>query len=265
MADRKEDWPISGINVGVSMLKMRGQDKSSMGSATGFFFRHNNKKYLITNRHVVIDEPDNYYPHFLEIKVHKSKTDYSSNNVITIQLYCNNKPTWFEHSEYNANQVDVVAIPLDMTTMDNDNFSLFNHSIINFMSIDNFHSNVNISSFGSVIIVGYPLGFYDHQNNLPVYRKGMISSSYPIHFNHSPYFLIDAMLHEGTSGSPVLNSSDNVLINEKGAFHSDFTYLLGIHSAEHVVNDEPLSLCVVWYPEVILEIIEGQIPTQQGA
>ena len=85
----------------------------------------------------------------------------------------------------------------------------------------------------------------------------MIASSYPVHFNQHPYFLIDAYLHEGTSGSPVFSSPENLLTNDKGVFHSEFTYFLGIHSAEHIVDEEPLSLCVVWYPSVILEIIDG--------
>lgn len=257
MTDRRDDWPISGINIAVTMIKMLDQNRSSLGSATGFFFKHENHKYLITNRHVVIDESENYFPSFLELKTHNNKKDFSSNNIINVQLYRKNKPTWHEHPNYANIRVDVVLIPLDKTTLDNENLLLFNQSIINFISISNFPDSIQISSFANVIIVGYPLGFCDKKNNLPVYRKGMIASSYPIHFNQSPYFLVDACLQEGTSGSPVLNSSDNVLVNEKGVFHSDFTYFLGIHSAEHVVNEEPLSLCVVWYPIVIMEIIDG--------
>lgn len=257
MTDRRDHWPISGINVTVTMIRMLDHDGSSLGSATGFFFRHQNHKYLVTNRHVIIDAAENHFPSSLELKTHNSRKDFSSNNIVNVRLYYRSKPAWHEHPDYANSRVDVVLIPLDKTTLDNENLFLFNHSIINFLSKDNFPHSLQISSFANVIIVGYPLGFSDEKNNLPVYRKGMIASSYPIHFNQSPFFLVDACLHEGTSGGPVLNSSDNVLVNEKGAFHSDFTYLLGIHSAEYVVNEEPLSLCVVWYPIVITEIIHG--------
>ena len=108
-----------------------------------------------------------------------------------------------------------------------------------------------------MLIVGYPLGFSDDINNLPVYRKGMIASSYPVEFEQYPYFLIDSNLHEGTSGSPVLNSPNNMLTDSQGrGLHSNKSLLLGIHSAEHVVEEEPLGLCVIWYPKVITEIIE---------
>ena len=260
MVDKREDWPISGINTTVTMLKMLDKDKIKLGSATGFFFIHNDKKYLVTNRHVVIDEDEDYYPAYLELRIHNSKIDYTSNHIIYVQLYTNSIPNWHEHLDYSTNHADIVVIPLDCTTFDSYNLNLFNGSIVNFLSEKNIPKDVKISSFANVIIVGYPLGFYDEANNLPVYRKGMIASSYPINFNQLPYFLIDANLHEGTSGSPVLNSSDNILLNEKGAFHSDYAYFLGIHSAEYTVDKEPLSLCVVWYPSIILEIIDTAVP-----
>jgi len=101
------------------------------------------------------------------------------------------------------------------------------------------------------------LGFSDEVNNLPVYRKGIIASSYPVEFNNYPYFLIDANLHEGTSRSPVLNSPNNMLIDSEGrGLHTDKSILLGIHSAEYLAEGEPLALNVVWYPSVIMEIIE---------
>ncbi len=260
MSDKKEEWPISGINISVTLLMCLDKDQNEIGLATGFFFKHNERKYLVTNRHVVIDEAEGFRPLFLKLKLHNSKIDFSSNNTICVHLYTKDQANWYEHPDYSKNQADVVIIPLDDKTLDATNIISFNGSIINFITEHNIPKNIQISSFANVIIVGYPLEFYDEKNNLPVYRKGMIASSYPIGFNQQPYFLIDANLHQGTSGSPVLNSTDNVLVNEKGAFHSEFTYFLGIHSDEYVVDEEPLSLCVVWYPSTILEIINAIAP-----
>ena len=54
----------------------------------------------------------------------------------------------------------------------------------------------------------YPLGqYYDDVFNLQVVRNGTVASAYPMRFRGQPYFLIDARLHEGTSGSPVNSSS----------------------------------------------------------
>ncbi len=253
--DKRADWPISGINISVSKIEILDDNKNYNGSASGFFFQHGNRKYLITNRHVVIDEKDSFFPRFLKLKLHASKSNFELNNNLYIRLYNDSNKTWYEHSDYNKKQIDVVVIPLDDKTLENVN--IFNRSIINFFTIDNFINDYKISSFADVLIVGYPLGFSDDVNNLPVYRKGMIASSYLIEFRKYPYFLIDSNLHEGTSGSPVLNSSNNILIDTQGrGLHSDKAIILGIHSAEHVVDDEPLGLCVVWYPKVIIEMIE---------
>ncbi len=86
----------------------------------------------------------------------------------------------------------------------------------------------------------------------------MIASPYPQHFSNKPYFLIDANLHNGTSGSPVINSPHNILFKERDriGFHTQDTILLGIHSAEHLVDKEPLGLNVVWYAELIIDILK---------
>lgn len=255
--DRKEDWPISGINISVSKIEILNKDKENISCATGFFFRHNNKKYLISNRHVVIDEDDGFFPQFIKLKLHTSRTHFEQNVSLYIRLYQGSNKNWIEHPDYNEKQIDVVAIPLDEITVEN--ILNLNRSLINFFTIENFNDEYKISSFSDVLIIGYPLGFSDDINNLPVYRKGMIASSYPVEFEKHPCFLIDSNLHEGTSGSPVLNSPNNMLTDSQGrGLHSNKSLLLGIHSAEHIVEEEPLGLCVVWYPRVITEIIEHE-------
>lgn len=255
---QNENWPIAGINLSVSRIEIIDSDESLLGTATGFFFReHSTPKYFITNRHVVVDEEDGFHPQYLELELHNSTSDYGSCHRIRLKLYHEGTPLWAQHDDYETNTADVVVIPLDNTTLDADSMRKFNASKVNFISPENFLPNdTELSSFSDVTVVGYPLGFHDYENNLPVYRKGSIASSYPVDFNGKPYFLIDANLHEGTSGSPVLNATGNTLVNKKGTFHTSAAILLGVHSAEHMVDEEPLGLAVVWYPSVITDIIK---------
>lgn len=249
--DKRENWPISGINVAVTKLEILSENNGAIGYATGFFFKENEVKYLVTNKHIV-ESSNNYTPFQIKIKLHKSFTDYTDNNLIIVDLYQSEKVLWYSH----INQmVDIAVIPLNNTTIAD--LDIFNNSIVNFISKENLNTEYIIPSFADVLIVGYPLSFSDEKQNLPVYRRGMIASSYPVNFNGLPYFLIDANLHRGTSGSPVLNSDSNLLINKNGAaLHTAKTILLGIHSAEHIQNGEPLGLNVVWYPHLILEIVQ---------
>ena len=60
---------------------------------------------------------------------------------------------------------------------------------------------------GSVVrFVGYPSGFYDVVNRMPVLRTGHIASIPSLDFNGKPQVLIDAPVFPGSSGSPVFAS-----------------------------------------------------------
>jgi hypothetical protein len=55
-----------------------------------------------------------------------------------------------------------------------------------------------------VTMVGYPNGLWDAVNNLPIFRRGIIATSYKADWNGKKEFLIDAACFPGSSGSPVL-------------------------------------------------------------
>ena len=59
-----------------------------------------------------------------------------------------------------------------------------------------------------VIFVGYPRGYYDDVNNLPLIRKGSISSMPNVDFKGKGQIVIDAQIFPGSSGSPVFVSWD---------------------------------------------------------
>ena len=54
-----------------------------------------------------------------------------------------------------------------------------------------------------IMMVGYPMGIADEENNLPVVRKGITSSHIRSNFQKKPEVLIDAAVFPGSSGSPV--------------------------------------------------------------
>ena len=137
------------------------------------------------------------------------------NMIVQVPLYDNkHKRLWLEHPEQEQINCDVVLVPLleDAITV----------GLMNFMSTENIpNSEIQVPAFADVVVVGYLLGFYDELNNLPIYRQGMIASPYPSMFGRKPYFLIDARLHSGSSGSAVLNSPHNILMRDKSGFHSE--------------------------------------------
>ena len=56
--------------------------------------------------------------------------------------------------------------------------------------------------------VGYPAIRFDVSNNLPLLRKGYVSSIPKVNFNSKDEFVIDAQVYQGSSGSPVFAAID---------------------------------------------------------
>jgi hypothetical protein len=221
-----------------------------LGTATGFFYREGSSRYLVTNRHVIIDENDDYYPDSISILVHTSREDISEVREIEIALYDDkNEPIWFEHKNTD---VDVIAICI------NDYFS--GGEVINYLSKHNIESQSEMKPFiedvENIYIAGYPLGFYDMKNNLPIKRGCTIASQYDIPFEDDPYFLVDARIHQGISGSPVFTPIF-VSTREQGS-HMQIRHLIGIFAGEHEVDGIALGLGVVWHSSLLTEIIEYQ-------
>lgn len=83
-----------------------------------------------------------------------------------------------------------------------------------------------------VVFVGYPDGRFDVVNNLPLVRSGSIASLPTVDFNGKGQIVLDAQVHQGSSGSPVF-----VMI--KGRY-----YLLGVIS-ETMVKHQILQTVTV--------------------
>ena len=64
--------------------------------------------------------------------------------------------------------------------------------------------NYDLVAAGSeIIFVGYPQGYYDKANNLPLIRKGSIASMPHVDFDGKGQVVIDVQIFPGSSGSPV--------------------------------------------------------------
>jgi hypothetical protein len=225
-------------------------DPKVIKTATGFFY-HNLKSdlsFLITNRHVVCN--GNYFPNAINLMLHSDMNDMTKNTAYLIHLYNKLKPIW---RNPNPPEADVVAIPIDRN-----DFARRNLMYILFASNNMLPENIQLDVGEDVFIMGYPLGIYDEVHNLPVIRGGTISSAYPIPWNRRPYFLVDANLEEGTSGSPVLTKfkgtwrkTDGRLLHlEPGIF------FLGINSSTFPERGEqrPVGLNATYFAHVIDEM-----------
>ena len=222
------------------------------GSATGFFYKNESDVYLVTNRHVVVNEREKLYPDHLRIRVHTSQTNLLPNRDLDIPLYDGRMPLFLEHQQ--GKNVDVVVIKINSFLESND--------FIHPWSTNYFPQQNDLVELGdSVIVMGYPMAFYDRRHNLPISRSGTLASLYGAPFDGNPYFLIDTNLHPGTSGSPVYIPRSALRKTTAGVQVYAGTrisppMLLGIHSGEYSADGVKLGLNIVWYAYLIQEIIE---------
>lgn len=177
-------------------------------SATGFFYVNTKGKlFLVTYRHVIIDENKNHYPDILRLYLHIDSNDLTKTNSFDINLYDKLSRRWNEPHTANT---DLVALPILEEFNENDSW-LSSFSEEHILPVGE-----KLAAGQDVLIMGYPLGmWYDAKNNLPVVRSGIVSSAYPVPYNGNPYFFVDSRLHRGMSGAPVITKPPNRLIKRE--------------------------------------------------
>jgi len=217
--------------------------------ATGFFFKdieRGNTPYLITNRHVAIDERKGYYADSFKIEIHSSTEITRQVRVIQIPLYDDeHRPIWLEFPRLEEMYVDIIAINLQNYCQDGD----YNY----YWDKNDYPSHSQIISQEHLIrVIGYPFGIHDIIHKLPITRHATIASPYTVAYRDKPYFIIDVNLHPGMSGSPVIIPNSGIRPGkDKFKMHP----LLGVLSA----GDPNLELGIVWYPQLIQELIANNM------
>lgn len=255
MALHFSEYGVGPVHLSVTQIVSLSQGNSPMpcqlSTATGFFYENGDDKYLITNRHVVIDELNGYFPNVLRIIVHNDINNIREIKNIFIKLYEAEMPLWLEHQ--NNREVDVVALRI--------NEYLDGDEIVYYINDKLFpHTKDHPDLTQNVIIVGYPLGFFDEINFIPIVRSGMFSSPYSIPFEGQPCFLLEANIHTGASGSPVLfpTTQHRVYKEGLGQPHLGYNRFLGILSAKFTPHGIDLGVGKVWYYYVVDEIVNSE-------
>ena len=217
---------MSDVFLVVALITMLQGDKS-MGTATGFFYLKKDTTYLVTNRHVVVDETKGLKPDALGLKLHTDARNVAKNVERTIPLYENARPKWHVHRDYPKVPIDIAVIEIDPKHLEG--------TIIKTLSKEAFfpQDKYVLAPGEDLIVLGFPRGFSDEKHNLGLLRNALISSAFGINFNGLPLFVIDANLHPGMSGSPVMTKPKTNLPTKTGfaVTTTPVTFFLGIFSA----------------------------------
>lgn len=75
---------------------------------------------------------------------------------------------------------------------------------------------VKVRPSSSLTLVGYPYGYYDKTNSLPIWKTGSVASEPSVDFDNKPLFVIDISAFPGMSGSPAFVISNGTYETEGG-------------------------------------------------
>lgn len=232
------------------VLTYKGQQL--LTNATGFFYEHEKRLFLVTSRHVLFDEPSRHFPDRIVIDLHTDPENMAESTGLSIPLYDDKGSVWRQGLD-SAGGIDVAVIEIFRTTLPVTTvYRAFTSSHL----IDPL---VHIEIGTALLVVGFPLGFHDTLHHMPVVRHAIVASSFGLRFQGMGYFLTDARTHRGTSGAPVVLRAD-----KQDFLPGDLPWkLMGVHSARLDVGtrdleiDEALGLNCAWFADILPTLTES--------
>jgi S1-C subfamily serine protease len=236
------------------MSTFRGRQLLTAG--TTFFFSRKQRLFAVTSRHVLHDEPTGHFPDRVELVLHVDARDLRRIVVLSVPLYREGRALWRQGID-SAGEVDVAALELDRRALPDD---------VVLRPFEPQHLQrvtPEVEVGASLLVVGFPLGFYDTRHHLPVVRHAIIASSFGVRFQGEGYFLTDGRMHRGSSGAPVVMRSP-------GGDAAMPWRLLGVHSARmdmggrDQMQDETLGLNCVWYADMLLTLTEDDVASSDA-
>lgn len=226
-------------------------DDVLLTNASGFYFQRGERLFIVTSRHIVVDEASQHFPTRIEIELHTDPANLAQSTNYSIPLYRNGNSIWRQGKD-SAGEIDVAVVEIERP-------SLPKTTVYQAFTPDHLAGeNDRVEIGSSLLVVGFPLGFHDTLHHMPVARHAIIASSYGMRFQGEGYFLTDARTHRGTSGAPIV-----MRVGDQKRLGTLPWLLLGVHSARLDVGtrdlklDEALGLNCAWYADILLTLTKA--------
>lgn len=273
---------IGGIAMAIEHLSMittpvillKGNKMVSQG--TGFYYELKDSSqstilFLVTNYHVLTGySPKESKPpkgDNIIFYLHNDIKNPGDVKQIKFPLFTKNgKPIWLSSKEFP--QADVAIIPLAA--------SLWDGVKVFVISEDWVKSDIKVRPTSTITLIGYPYGYYDKKNWLPVWKTGSIASEPDVDFEGKPLFLVDISAFPGMSGSPAFAIAYGAYETIAGPTTVGHVQkFLGIYASmqmlkeekylEEIISEsklgfvvsESLELAHIWKASLIIKIIKG--------
>src|SRR6185369_2059690 len=81
-------------------------------NASGFFFERDARLFLVTSRHVMIDEPSKHFPDRIEIELHTHPGVMAQSTGFSMPLYQGGKSAWRQGRD-TGGDIDVAVLEIE--------------------------------------------------------------------------------------------------------------------------------------------------------
>ncbi len=215
-------------------------------TASGFLFLRDQRLFLVTSRHVLVDASSGHLPTRVEIGLHHQGSNLTRQFTVALPLYAQGHALWRQAGDAGGD-IDVAVLPVPLESVPPE-------ALWRAFTPSNLSTDLKAVHVGHpLLVVGFPLGFHDTLHHLPVVRGAVVASAFGVRFQGQGCFVTDAPMHRGSSGSPVvrLDPEGDPLLPWQ---------LLGVHASrmDMLTRDQQLDaalgLNLAWYADVLMTL-----------
>jgi hypothetical protein len=135
-------------------------------NATGFFFERDERLYLVTCGHVMLDELSQHFPDRIEIEFHTNAGNLAESTAFSIPLYQDGKSVWLQ-GEDSGGGVDGAVIEVQRSALPSQSV---------YCAFTKNHLLSPPAAVGSsLLVIGFPLGFSTRSSHLVARRRGRLA------------------------------------------------------------------------------------------
>jgi hypothetical protein len=229
---------------------------------TGFFFSffsHGGTSVaaLITNKHVV-ERATEVFTTFT-VKKADGTPDFGNNKRVKLSQLT---AVWIPHPDPHTDLIAAMVGPGFQSLFEKGEHYMMATCDQSLIPTD--EDLKKLTPVEEVLVVGYPDGISDTTNNIPVFRRGVTATPVYLNFRGDPFFLLDAAIFPGSSGSPVFLYNQGAWSDRAGHLQlGNRTALIGIifgvynHTTDGKIVMQPA-------PTQLSPMVKSLIPNNLG-
>ncbi|QLU66600.1 trypsin-like peptidase domain-containing protein [Citrobacter freundii] len=225
---------VHGLSLITTLVTLR-HNGQSVSIGTGFFYRaEKGYIFLATNYHVImgINPTDKTTKTVLGDEIVIQLRDKEGKEYYEhIPLFFQGSHNWLEHP--TDDEADIVLIPLPEKLLENADFAYIDKQT----TLD----NLLLHPSSPVVMIGYPHGYRDTVNNLPIWKTGSLASEPEYDFDGKKVIVVDISAFPGMSGSPAFYVSHSGYSTKNGDMFMRGgmdVHFLGVYASMPMLNSD---------------------------